>query len=456
MKLANREEAGRQLAQKLREYVGRKDVVVLGIPRGGVPVAFQIAFGLGVPLDIFLSRKLGVPGHEELAFGAIAAEDGRYLDESIIKEVGISASEIEEITRREKKLLDVRAILYRRDRPPLDVSGQIVILVDDGIATGASVFAAIHALRQMKPAMIVLAVPVMPAATREWLQGKVDRLVCLHAPEDFRSVGEFYQEFGQVDDQTVITLLQSARKTLSKSDSPQNRTVHVVEVSIDLATIRLAGTLSIPADPIGLVMFAHGSGRSRHSPRNRYVAEVMQSRGLATLLFDLLTGDEERIDQQTSQYRFDIRLLAKRLIETTLWARRGTSVRDLPVGYFGASTGAAAALIAAAELPNQVAAVVSRGGRPDLAGEYLSRVEAAVLLIVGGKDDTVLRLNQEALQKLRCTDKQLVVIPQATHLFEEAGTLENAAHQAADWFGRTLARFPLDAPLTAVQMGTGR
>jgi putative phosphoribosyl transferase len=310
--------------------------------------------------------------------------------------------------------------------------------VDDGIATGASVFAAIHALHQMKPAKIVLAVPVMPASTRDWLQTQVDKLVCLYAPEDFYAVGQFYREFNQVDDQAVIALLEEAHKTSPKPPRPHLRNIRVEEVSISLDTILLSGTLSIPEAPVGLVLFAHGSGSSRHSPRNRYVAQVLQSHGLATLLFDLLTNSEERIDQQTSQYRFDIHLLAKRLAEATRWIRRLPTMRDLRIGYFGASTGAAAALIAAAEMPDEVASVVSRGGRPDLAGGYLAHVEASVLLIIGGKDNTVLELNRKALRKLSCSDKQLVIIPGATHLFEEQGALEEAARQAADWFDRTL------------------
>lgn len=452
MMLANRDDAGQQLAEKLCEYADRDDVIVLGIPRGGVPVAFQISSRLHAPLDIFLSRKLGVPGHEELAFGALAAGDGRYLDESVIQAAGISASAIEQVTNRVKKVLNERATMYRGDRPAPNVANRIVILVDDGVATGASAYAAIHALRQMKPATIVLAVPVMPASTQAWLQKQVDKLVCLYAPESFYAVGQFYMDFGQVDDQEVITLLHKSLTPVN-SDPPRFREIETQEVVIDLNTVRLSGVLSVPKDATGLVLFVHGSGSGRHSPRNQFVAQILQSHGLATLLFDLLTADEERVDQHTSQYRFDINLLAGRLIETTRWIQKMAGVRDLPIGYFGASTGAAAALIAAAELPHQIVAVVSRGGRPDLAGDYLIHVEAAVLLIVGGEDQTVLQLNQGALQRLHCTDKRLDVIPRATHLFEEEGTLEMVARHAADWFDRTLGRSHVSTSPTAVHTG---
>jgi pimeloyl-ACP methyl ester carboxylesterase len=188
-----------------------------------------------------------------------------------------------------------------------------------------------------------------------------------------------------------------------------------------------------------VVLFAHGSGSSRHSPRNRFVARVLREAGLATLLIDLLTADEEAVDQYTAQLRFDIGLLAQRLVGATDWLLQNRETAGLPIGYFGASTGAAAALVAAAERPDAVAAIVSRGGRPDLAGPALSRVRAPTLLIVGGNDIPVIGLNEEALAQLT-TEKRLVIVPGASHLFEEPGALEEVARLAADWFGRYLNR----------------
>jgi putative phosphoribosyl transferase len=435
----SREAAGRELAKKLGAFANRADVTVLGIPRGGVVVAYEIATALRVSLDIFLSRKLGVPGHEEFAFGAVAAEDGRYLDQQIIRAAKISPLQIERITAEVKATLNQRAAAYRGNKPPLEVAGRTIILVDDGIATGASVFAAIRALRQMKPALLVLAVPVVPSSTYSWLQSMVDQIVILSAPEKFYAVGQFYEDFSQVEDGEVIALLRRAERLsstqISESGSPEvNR-----EVCIDLGTMQLAGDLSVPANALGLVLFAHGSGSSRSSPRNQYVAKVLQSNGMATLLFDLLTRDEELIDQRTSEFRFDIGLLAQRLEGTTRWVHVYAATQNLPIGYFGASTGAAAALVAAAQLPELVTSVVSRGGRPDLADDSLRRVRASVLLLVGGKDELVIALNQKALQRLHCESKQLVVVPGATHLFEEPGALEKVAAAAADWFVRYLA-----------------
>jgi putative phosphoribosyl transferase len=206
------------------------------------------------------------------------------------------------------------------------------------------------------------------------------------------------------------------------------------EVSIEAEGATLEGTLVLPSGADGLVLFAHGSGSGRHSPRNRYVAQVLHSKRIATLLFDLLTRKEESIDQYTGELRFDIPFLAKRLIGATKWTMSSPDTRDLKIGYFGASTGAGAALAAAAELPDIIFAVVSRGGRPDLAKRALGGVRAPTLLIVGGDDEPVISMNQEALAKLSCADKKLVIIPGATHLFEEPGALEEVARVAAEWF----------------------
>jgi putative phosphoribosyl transferase len=206
----DRADAGRQLAKRLEGFARRADVVVLGVPRGGVVVAFEVAAALGAPLDVFLSRKLGVPGQTELAFGAVSASGGRYLDEYILRTAAISAEQVEWITAEVRKELDRRASVYRGDQPPQDVLGKTVILVDDGVATGASVYAAIQALRQMQPARLVLAVPVAPASTWEWLRTAVDEIVCLDLPEPFGAVGEFYRNFTQVEDAEVVRLLQRA------------------------------------------------------------------------------------------------------------------------------------------------------------------------------------------------------------------------------------------------------
>jgi putative phosphoribosyl transferase len=207
---------------------------------------------------------------------------------------------------------------------------------------------------------------------------------------------------------------------------------------ISAGSVTLEGNLSLPDHAIALVLFAHGSGSSRHSPRNQFVARTLNNAGLATLLFDLLTPEEESIDARTGEFRFNLGLLAERLVHATKWAKQQEQMRDLLIGYFGSSTGGGAALVAAAEIQQDVVAVVSRGGRPDLAAEALPKVQAPTLLIVGGNDDVVIELNEQARDRMSCEVK-LEIVPGATHLFEEPGALEQVANLASDWFVAHLA-----------------
>jgi dienelactone hydrolase len=217
-----------------------------------------------------------------------------------------------------------------------------------------------------------------------------------------------------------------------------NAATREISVNVRAGQVCLEGSLSIPTGARSVVLFAHGSGSGRHSPRNRFVARQLHSSGLATLLIDLLTEAEEEDERRSRHLRFDIALLADRLVRATDWLTREPATAALPVGYFGASTGGGAALVAAAARPEQIAAVVSRGGRPDLAGDALARVRAPTLLIVGGADEQVLELNDWALARLGASVKRLDIIPGATHLFEEPGALEEVARRAADWFTRHL------------------
>ena len=212
------------------------------------------------------------------------------------------------------------------------------------------------------------------------------------------------------------------------------------QVWVPAGPVTLEGNLTVPVGAVGIVLFAHGSGSSRHSPRNRFVARALQNAGLATLLIDLLTADEESVDMADAHLRFDIGLLAERLVAATDWLTREDRTAELRIGYFGASTGAGAALVAAAERPALVGAVVSRGGRPDLAGPALSAVRAPTLLIVGGRDYPVIDMNRAALQRLGTRVKELVIVPGATHLFEEPGALEEVARLASAWLIRHLNR----------------
>lgn len=441
--LRDRADAGQQLATQLSAYAGQRDLLVLGLARGGVPVAYEIAQALHAPLDVFVVRKLGVPGHEELALGAIASGGIRVLNEEIVDALAISDAQIAAVSAREQQEIDRREHAYRGGRPAPDIHGKTVILVDDGIATGATLRAAIAAIRAQAPARLIVAVGVAPPESCESLQAEVDELVCLLKPDPFWAVGLWFANFAPTSDEEVRVLLARANQLAHEEKGRQAMGVTTEQpsehtaVQIRVGEVSLAGDLSIPEGAQGLVLFAHGSGSSRLSPRNRFVAQMLQEGGLATLLFDLLTTAEEEIDMRTRHLRFDINLLASRLVAATGWVLQQPKTQSFKIGYFGASTGAAAALIAATQRPEVVGAVVSRGGRPDLALPVLEQVKAPVLLIVGSNDQPVIQMNEQALARLR-SEAKLEIVPSASHLFEEPGTLEAVARLARDWFLRCL------------------
>lgn len=415
MLFTDRTDAGRRLASALR-HLKVRDPLVLGLPRGGVPVAYEVAQALDAPLDVIVVRKLGVPHHPELGFGAIGEGGVRVISDEIVRHAGVREKDLASVERAEETELVRRAGAYREGRPRLSLKDRAVVVVDDGVATGATARAACQVVRAQGAAHVVLAVPVASPDAVVRLREDVDEVVCLSTPGLFSAVGEWYRDFSQTSDEEVVALLARAR---TGREGPE-------DVEVDAGGVPLAGDLTLPGDAGALVVFAHGSGSSRHSPRNRSVATALNRAGLGTLLFDLLTPGEEVYRANV----FDIDLLAGRLTDTTRWVRDRVS---LPVGTFGASTGAAAALRAAAAPDPGVGAVVSRGGRPDLAGADLSGVRAPTLLIVGGDDTTVIDLNRQAQAALRC-ENRLEIIPGATHLFEEPGALDRVAELARDWF----------------------
>ncbi|MDA3628178.1 phosphoribosyltransferase family protein [Saccharopolyspora oryzae] len=434
MPFVDRREAGRRLGKKLR-YLRGPEVVVLGLPRGGVPVAFEVARELDAPLDVIVVRKLGVPFHPELGMGAIGEGGVRVVNDDVVRRAGITRGELAGVEERERAELELRAQHFRRGRAPEQLSGRTAVVVDDGVATGSTAAAACRIARANGAERVVLAVPVGAPDALDGLGDVVDELVCLEAPERFVAIGQWYANFAQTSDAEVLDLLHRAARTHPASAGGPAVDPDVwmrdEEVRVQAGRVRLAGHLTVPEAERaeGVVVFAHGSGSSRHSPRNRYVAGILNRAGLGTLLFDLLDRNEE-LDRANV---FDIELLGHRLVEVTEWLRTQPETDGLGIGYFGASTGAAAALWAAAEDPTGVAAVVSRGGRPDLAAERLAEVRAPTLLIVGGRDDAVIGLNQQARALLRC-ENRLAIVPGATHLFEEEGTLDQAAGLARDWF----------------------
>jgi putative phosphoribosyl transferase len=430
----DRREAGRQLAQALaqRGYAG-EGLIVVGIPRGGLLVAAGVARALRAPLEVLLPRRLRSAANPELAIGAVLGDAPPLLDDALLRATGTTEAYLEQELREQRAEIARRERLYRGDRPFPDLRGRTVILIDDGIATGLTFQAALQGLRRQGAARLVAAVPVAPQASLEPLRGLADEVVCLATPEPFLMVSVWYREFGQSSDEEIAALLRQREAPTVDAGAAPTDACQERPVTLPVGAARLPGALTVPASAKAVVVFAHGSGSGRHSPRNAFVARVLQEAGFAALLFDLLE-EAEAADRENV---FDIDLLAERLLGATAWLRAQPVMRDLLVCYLGASTGAAAALQAAARAPEGVAAVVSRGGRPDLAAAFLPQVRAPTLLIVGGNDEPVIGLN-EAAWGLLGGPSELVVVPGAGHVFEEPGTLEEVARLARDWFLRCI------------------
>jgi putative phosphoribosyl transferase len=430
MQYLDRREAGKRLAEELAPLAPERPLI-LALPRGGVVVAGEVARELELPLDIVAVRKIGAPGNPELAVGAVAEDGTGVLDSRSADMLGMTGELLDERLGEEAQELDRRVARYRAGRRPLQLDGRTVIVVDDGMATGMTELAAVRAVRERGAGRVIVAVPVASAEAVEALEQEADRVISLTIPRRLYGVGMWYADFTPVSDEEVVAVLSESRG--AHGESHTHETGAAEEIGFELDGVELRAILIAVADARGVVMFAHGSGSSRLSPRNRAVAGTLMRAGYASLLFDLLTEHEAAQRELT----FDISLLSARLEQLTRQAGTDPRLSDLPVGYFGASTGAAAALCAAAALGDRVAAVVSRGGRPDLAGDALEQVSAPTRLIVGGRDAAVLELNRDAAARL-CCEHDLSVVDGAGHLFEEPQALERVAELASEWFQRHL------------------
>jgi putative phosphoribosyl transferase len=428
----NRAVAGRQLASELAHLRG-SNAVILGLPRGGVPVASEVARALDAPLDVIVVRKVGVPWQPELAMGAGGEDDVAVVNDAVVRMAAVTPEEWDRAAMTARDELDRRVTSLRRGRPRVDLTGKTAVIVDDGIATGATAHAACQVARAHGAARIVLAVPVAPARAVEAMSSVADEVVCLQQPGEFFAVGEFYDDFSPTTDQEVVDLL--ARAAVAAPDDPAGRAVTGdppgadAEVTLPADGPTLAGHLTVPPDAAEIVIFALGGANSRHSSRNRYVARTLHQAGLGTLLVDLLTPDEE-LDRSKV---FNIDLLAARLRSVIGWLRQHPAAAGLPIGLYGAGTGSAAALWVSADPATNISAVVCRSGRPDLVGAQLDEVRAPTLFIVGGLDDTVVDLARAAQAGMR-GPSELVVVPDSTHLFDDPGALPAAAEHAAAWF----------------------
>ncbi|MFI1539780.1 phosphoribosyltransferase family protein [Streptomyces anandii] len=433
MRYANRADAGRRLARHL-EHLRDTDPVVLGVPRGGVPVALEVARRLGAPLDLAVVRKLRVPWQPELGFGAVGEHGVRVLNQDVVRESGLGPAERETAERAARAELERRVRRWRGGRAPLPLTGRTAVVVSDSLATGAAVEAACRVARARGARSVVLAVPVGPEAALPYLRTVADRVVCPQPLRHPGSVGAWYEDFTPVTDAEVDAATATATAgavPAGAAGAAGGGTAPEREVEVPAGPARLAALLTLPPMARALVVCAHGGCTGRHSPEERYVAEALQRAGLGTLLVDLLTEEEERDRHNV----FDIVLLARRLHAAVTRLGRETG---LPVGLCGAGTGSGAALAAAAD--DGVRAVVSLGGRPDLAGPAaLARVRAPALFVVGALDIRMLGRNRVAADWMRC-DHRVAVVPGAADVLADPASREAATALARDWFTAHLTR----------------
>ncbi|MDF3299117.1 phosphoribosyltransferase family protein [Streptomyces tropicalis] len=442
MRFENRADAGRRLARRL-EYLRGTRAVVLGVPRGGVPVAFELARCLDLPLDVIAVRKLRVPWQPELGFGAVGEHGVLTVDEDVLRESGLSDAERESVEQAERAELERRTVRCRAGLDPVPLDGATAVVVDDGLATGATVEAACRVARARGAGHVVLAVPVGPERALPRLDAVADEIVCLQALRHVGSLAAWYREFPRVTDEQVGTLLADADRSADADRRPSVESGPEPEREVEIPageSVRLAARLTLPAAARAVVVLARGTGGGRQDPGDEHLAAELRRSGFGTLVLDLLTEDEAG----NRHNAFDILLLARRLRAAADWLRSETA---LPVGYLGTGTGAAAALEAAAA-DDGVRAVVCRAGRPDLARPAaLARVRAATLFVVGGLDIRLLSLNRLAAEWMRC-DHRLTVVPGATHHFAEPGALAAVAELARDWFaGHLVGAYAAAGPL---------
>jgi putative phosphoribosyl transferase len=435
MRFINRKESGLLLANKLLKLeLDKMKTVVIALPRGGVPVAYEVAKKLNLPLDIVLVKKIGAPFNPELAVGAVSEDDEVYYNMELLKYLGYGIEEVSEYKNRALDILKANASVLRKNRVPLDLKAKDIILVDDGIATGSTIEVVVKLLRRKKTGKIIVATPVSSPDALKRLGALVDQVVAVIVPPVLCSVGEWYEDFSQVDSNSVIDILNNYLVG--------NRMENPFEVKVKDGDVILSGIIYRPENDQVVrswIVFAHGSGSTYKSVRNNLVAHELVKAGHGVLLFDLLTTKED----MNFNNRFDIPLLAGRLLLATKWLKNTEYYHhNIPIGYFGASTGAAAALTVSANdfINDSIYAIVSHGGRPDMVDKMTLRsLRVPTLLIVGGDDSEVISLNEKAKNYL--SNSQIYIVPHATHLFEELGAMEEVVSVAVGWFNDHLDEY---------------
>jgi putative phosphoribosyl transferase len=417
----DRHHAGITLARDLTGLASRQPLIV-AVARGGVPVAAAVAAELGAELDVLVVQKLGIPGHPHITAGALSSRGASSINHKALGGFGISPLALDRVLDKERLILAQQEREIRGNVTPKRVHDRLVILVDDAVMTGSTLHTAIAALRAAGAREILLATPAGSSAALTTLGSEVDQVICPSIHPRLDSLSQVYEDSQAVSVAYAREAYQRYERTRGSS-AEATSPVHHADVPIPAGNVRLAGTLTIPEPATALVAFVHGSGSNRFSPRNRQVAAALEQAGFATLLFDLLTAEEQATEADVHELGSDLGLLAARTTSVLDWLAKEERTAQLPLVLFGASSGAAAALLSAVERPQRVRGIVCRGGRPDLAEAALERVTTPVLLLVGSEDHAVLELNRIAARRLH-GPHSLLVVPHATHLFNEPGTLD--------------------------------
>jgi len=465
----DRAHAGQALARTLRTFKWESNVIVIGLPSGGIPIAREVADTLKAPLDVLVSRKVGVPGIEEVALGAVAEGTDRVVADAMAWYIGVPSRIVDRLAARERVEVERRAQMYRNGGPLPDVKGRTVILVDDGLATGATLRAAAFAIRSGKPRRIVAAVPVASLTGAAEVRADVDDLVAVITPQRFDTIAAWYDDYAPVTDEEVMSILgrptrvaiMNGRRVVSDILRDVGERIAPGLLRADGASVSNERSVAIPgcsgalmaefgraqhipggngeedhpAKARGLVILANGGASgSRHSYRNRYLAGRLRLSGFATLRVDLLTAPEQEAEIGAS-VPCNVARIGGRLTSVCEWASRTGLDGAHRTVLVGSSTAAAAALTAAARRPGQICAVIARAGRVELAADVLRHVTAPVLLIVGATDRETLRRNSEAMGVLP-RGALLIRVPRAGHSFAEPGALGAVAEQAVRWLDR--------------------
>jgi putative phosphoribosyl transferase len=447
----DRVHAGDALARALIPFATEPDVVVLGLAPGGVPLARQVADVVRATFSVFISGKIGVPGIEEVALGAVAEGSDRVVTDTMAWYIGVPPAVIERLAVRERVELARRTQLYRDGHSLPELEGKTVILVDDGLATGATIRAAARAIRSRRPRRLVAAVPVASRLGMADIRDEVDDIVAVAVRDEYASVSAAYESLAPLTDEDVLTALGRPTRRVSGIVHDISSLITDTERTIEIAIpgCRVVGDLATPTnidygdwsrashDRDALAILVHAGGSSRDSYRNRYIAGRLRLEGYATLRVDLLTRDEEALDADGGSIRFDVAKIAARLTDVCDWAVRAGVYGARRAILFGAGTGAAGALMTAARRQANTLAVVVRGGRVDLAESALSRVRAPVLSIVGSEDRETLRLHADALRLVR--RGKLIRVRGAGPMFGEPGALGAVAEHSVKWLGRVAA-----------------